>query len=392
MGGSSSFCGDTPHAFCGDTPPPPAQGGGRIASDSQGPDSQGSEALDPLPFSQLLERVRPRVDEALEHTWEAALRQHGGLGPAVLAPLSAARELCLRGGKRLRAALVAVGYQIAGGRADLEACLPVCCAVELLHSYFLMHDDWMDQDELRRGGPAVHAALARQFGSEHLGAAAAVLAGDYTLALATRELTRADLPPERRVHVLDRFAAMQLDVVAGQQLDVLGGVPGAAAQLDDVYRLKTGSYTVLGPLELGAALCGISAALRADLEQFAVPLGIAFQLRDDLLGAFADPAQTGKPRGSDLIAGKRTLLLQAALTDAHASQRIAAVLGKPAAAAADVDAALAAIDACGARDSVEARIAELTRRSLETLDSGRFDAAARSLLGGVLRALLERGV
>jgi geranylgeranyl diphosphate synthase type I len=344
------------------------------------------------PFSELLERLRPRVDAALERSWEAAAIAHAGLGPAAAAPLSAARELCLRGGKRLRAALVAVGYQIASGRAELDACLPVCCAVELLHSYFLIHDDWMDQDELRRGGPAVHAALARQFGSAHLGAAAAVLAGDYTLALATRELTRADLAPERRIRVLDRFAAMQLDVVAGQQLDVLGGAPGAPAQLDDVYRLKTGSYTVLGPLELGAALCDASDELRADLEEFALPLGIAFQLRDDLLGAFADPAQTGKPRGSDLIAGKRTLLLQAALADARARERIGAVLGKPGAPAADVEAALEAIRACGARDSVEARITELTGRSLEVLDRSRFDAAARALLGGVLRTLLERGV
>ena len=147
---------------------------------------------------------------------------------------------------------------------------------------------------------------------------------------------------------------------------------------------------MLGPLELGAALCDASASLGAGLEAFAVPLGIAFQLRDDLLGAFADPAQTGKPRGSDLIAGKRTLLLQAALADARARQLIESVLGRPAAASADVAAALAAIDACGARASVEARIAELTQRSLEALRS--FDARARALLEGVLHALLERGV
>jgi geranylgeranyl diphosphate synthase type I len=378
MVASSSFRGEAPHAEDG--------------RDGLPPDLRGSEALDPAPFSALLERVRPRVDEALQRSWASALGQHGGLGPAVVAPLSAARELCLRGGKRLRAALVAVGYQIASGRTDLQPCLPVCCAVELLHSYFLIHDDWMDQDELRRGGPAVHSALARQFGSAHLGAAAAVLAGDYTLALATRELTRADLPLEHRARVLDRFAAMQLDVVAGQQLDVLGGVPGAAVQLDDVYRLKTGSYTVLGPLELGAELCDVSAELRSALEEFAVPLGIAFQLRDDLLGAFADPAHTGKPRGSDLIAGKRTLLLQAALTDPRASQLIGLVLGKPASSSTDVEAALQAIAACGARASVEARIAELTRRSLQVLESGPFPASARGLLGGVLRALLERGI
>jgi geranylgeranyl diphosphate synthase type I len=390
MSGSSSFRGDAPPDLR--TDPALAARRGPPDGGAGSPLEARTDAIDPLPFVRLLEDVRPRVEEALQRSWEAALRQHGDLGPAVEAPLSAARELCLRGGKRLRAALVAVGYQIASGRSLIEPCLPVCCAVELLHSYFLIHDDWMDQDELRRGGPAVHAELARQFGSVHLGAAAAVLAGDYTLALATRELTRADLPPERRAHVLDRFAAMQLDVVAGQQLDVLGGLPGAEPQLDDVYRLKTGSYTVLGPLELGAALCDVSAELRAALEQFAVPLGIAFQLRDDLLGAFGASAQTGKPRGSDLIAGKRTLLLQAALTDARASHRVNAVLGQPGAPAADVEAALDAIQACGARDRVEARIVELTQRSLEVLDSGRFDAGGRALLGGVLRALLDRGV
>jgi geranylgeranyl diphosphate synthase, type I len=349
--------------------------------------------LAPQSFAALLDHVRPEVERALELAWQSAQAQHAGLGQAVAAPLEAARQLCLRGGKRLRAALVAVGHRIAGGQ-EFGPCLPVCCAVELMHAYFLIHDDWMDQDELRRGGPAVHAALARQFASAHLGAAGAVLAGDYTLALATRELARADVAPERRAAVLLRFAEMQLDAVVGQQLDVLGNHAGAEARgsghLDDVYRLKTGSYTVLGPLQLGVALGPAPAQFDAALEGFALPLGIAFQLRDDLLGAYGDPARTGKPRGSDLIAGKRTLLLSAALAHSHARRALEAVVGNAHATADAVEAALAAIDACGARAGVEARIDELTRQAHGALARSSFDAASRGLLEGVALALIDR--
>lgn len=341
----------------------------------------------PQSFPDLLHRVRPEVERALELAWGSAQAQHSGLGLAVAAPLEAARQLCLRGGKRLRAALVVVGYRIAGGGLELSPCVAVCCAVELLHAYFLIHDDWMDQDELRRGGPAVHAALARQFGSPHLGAAGAVLAGDYTLALALRELGRAEVAPERRASVLGRFVTMQLDAVVGQQLDVLG-----SGNWEDVYRLKTGSYTVLGPLQLGAALAGAPAELAALLEAFALPLGIAFQLRDDLLGAYSDPARTGKPRASDLIAGKRTLLLATALANSSASQALSLVVGNPRATADAVGAALAAIDACGARASVEARIEELTQTARVALERSSLDAEGRGLLAGVLSALVDRGV
>jgi geranylgeranyl diphosphate synthase, type I len=339
------------------------------------------------PFAALLQRVRPEVERALSLSWELAWQEHASLGPAVSAPLAAARELCLRGGKRLRAALVAAGYRIAGGDADLAPCLPLCCAVELLHAYFLIHDDWIDQDELRRGGPSVHAALEQQLGSAHLGAAGAVLAGDYTAALATRVLLQAPLPAERQAQVLSRFVAMQMDAVVGQQLDVLGD----GSNLDEVYRLKTGSYTVLGPLLLGAALGEPDAELNAALEAFALPLGIAFQLRDDLLGAFGDPMQTGKPRGSDLLANKRTLLLQAALHSPKCRAALEGVLGNPAAPAQAVSHALDVIAASGARARVEARIAELVARAARATNAGAISTESRALLQGMLAALVDRG-
>src|SRR5688572_25210146 len=170
-------------------------------------------------FAELLVSVRGAVDRRLIEIWDAELATHASRGAPVARPLEAARALSSRGGKRLRAALVAVGHRMGGGR-DAQAVLEVACAVELLQAYFLIHDDWMDGDRIRRGGPAVHAALEPEFGSEHRAAAGAVLAGDFAVGLAARVLAGAPLPAGCWPRVLHRFAQMQLDAVVGQQLDV----------------------------------------------------------------------------------------------------------------------------------------------------------------------------
>jgi geranylgeranyl diphosphate synthase type I len=260
--------------------------------------------------------------------------------------------------------------------------------VELLQAYFLIHDDWMDRDRVRRGGPAVHAALEPHVASEHLAASGAVLAGDYTLALGTRVLASAGPPNGKWPALLRGFAQMQLDAVVGQKLDVLGD----GNNLDEVCRLKTASYTVLGPLKLGLVLAGADQPENAAMEGFAVPLGIAFQLRDDLIGAFGDTTVTGKPQGSDLRAGKRTLLVNLALELAGTAdaRRIQCVLGSPTASPEALAAALASIDACGARARVEQRIQALAAEARGALSAGGFQPAARALLEGVQVALLER--
>jgi geranylgeranyl diphosphate synthase, type I len=341
-------------------------------------------------FTELLSSVRTAVDRRLMEIWDAELRRNAALGAPVSKPLEAARALSSRGGKRLRAALVAVGHRMGGGQ-EAQSVLDVCCAVELLQAYFLIHDDWMDGDRVRRGGPAVHAALEPEFGSAHLAAAGAVLAGDFAVALAARVLSSAHLPEVSWPRVLHRFAQMQLDAVLGQQLDVLGD----GRDLEQVYRLKTGSYTVLGPLQLGIE-CSPQAATSGEtllaLEAVAAPLGVAFQLRDDLIGAFADTAVTGKPRGGDLRAGKRTMLVDVALArpQSDAARLVSAVLGEADASDAEVDRALAALDACGAREDVERRIAVLQAAAAAAIESGPWGVEARELLSGLSRALLDR--
>src|SRR5689334_14298450 len=180
-----------------------------------------AKALRPNPFLALVDTVRKEVDTRLAGLLDAKLDAALEQDAEVLEMVRAFRDLCLRGGKRLRAALLVAGYRAATATADLEPALDAGVAVELLHAYFLVHDDWMDRDDTRRGGPAVHKLLADRYRSARLGDASAILAGDLGVALATEALARVDVPASRLPRVFGAFAQMQADAVAGQQIDVI---------------------------------------------------------------------------------------------------------------------------------------------------------------------------
>lgn len=339
------------------------------------------------PFLALLKTLQPDIENRLTGFLDARVEGTRSLGPEVQALAREVRRLALRGGKRLRPALVVAGFRTASATLDWEPALDAGVALELLHTYFLIHDDWMDGDRVRRGGPAVHVALAARFRSEHKGNASAILAGDYALGLACDALSRVETPPARLREAFTAFAEMQLSAVAGQQLDMVG--PGRDVELG--YALKTGSYTVEGPLRLGALLAGARPATLEALSRYARPAGIAFQLRDDLLSLFGDPARTGKPFASDLSSGKRTLLLRLALKRAKPGEMsaIRRVLGNARARPAELRAALRAVEATGAPQSVERRIAELSESALAELSRG-VGAGGRALLIGATEALASR--
>lgn len=339
------------------------------------------------PFLKLLEAVQPDVERRLASFLDARLAAARSLGPEVQALSGEIRRLTLLGGKRLRPALVVAGFRMATQRAALRPALDAGVALELLHTYFLIHDDWMDGDRVRRGGPAVHVALAKRFGSEQKGAASAILAGDYAVGLACDALSRVAAPPERLCRAFSAFAEMQLGAVAGQQLDVVG----SGRDVELAYALKTGSYTVEGPLRLGALLGGARPAMLAALSRYARPAGVAFQLRDDLLSLFGDPVKTGKPLAGDLVSGKHTLLLRLALERAKGGdlRAIRRVLGNPRAKTSELRAALKAVGATGAPEQVEQRIRELSALALDQLGRG-VGPAGRALLIGATEALSLR--
>jgi geranylgeranyl diphosphate synthase type I len=339
------------------------------------------------PFLTLLSEVQPAVDARLASYLDRQVRESARLGPEVGEMVKALADLCRRGGKRMRPALLVAGFRSASPRANLRGALDAGVALELLQAYFLIHDDWMDGDLIRRGGPTVHAWLSRRLGSPQLGAAGAILAGDYAQALAVDVLSTLDLAPKQGPRVFSAFAEMQLAAVSGQQIDLVG----TARDVEAAYELKTGSYTVLGPLKMGAILADASPRALTTLERVARPLGIGFQLRDDLLSAFGDPKRTGKPLGNDLKSGKRTVLLLETLRRTRGTRRssITRVLGNPRAKKADLQHALTVMDDSGARAAVEARVLELAEQARKHVGSAISNEGA-SLLRGAIRALTER--
>jgi geranylgeranyl diphosphate synthase, type I len=341
-----------------------------------------------LSFAALVNAVQAEVDARLVELLDAEVRSAARLAPEVRDMVVALSDLCRRGGKRLRPTLVVVGALAASRRIELDVALDAGVALELLQAYFLIHDDWMDGDAVRRGGPSVHTMLARRFKDRHKGDASAILAGDYGIALATTVLAGLAIAPKLHRPLFDCYARMQRSAVAGQQIDIIA----RAEDVERAYALKTGSYTVHGPLELGAILAGGSAATLGSLGRFSGPLGVAFQLRDDLLGAFGEPKKTGKPFGNDIRAGKRTALLVKALAVARGSDKriLQRVVGNAEADDAEVGAVLSIFERTGARTEVEARVKKLAGDALGALGRG-VTPRGRELLSEAVNVLTERG-
>jgi geranylgeranyl diphosphate synthase, type I len=342
---------------------------------------------DQTAFQQFVFSVRRIVDARLASWLNVRVTEARSLGRDVAAVAEAVRELALRGGKRMRAVLLAAAYHGYDGIGGVEAVAPAGAALELLQVYLLAHDDWMDGDEVRRGGPSIPAMMKARFG--HEGPAASILAGDLASAWALGSMFELTLAPERVALASMEFARVGAEVVQGQVLDVCTS-PSGVAEIEAMYALKTGSYTVRGPIVMGARLAGADAAQVTALAAFAEPLGVAFQLRDDVLDIAGDAGTTGKPRGSDLRKGKRTTLVVEAMRDPRSRRLLDRVLGRADASEEDLAAAVDHLAASESRQRVEERIAVLVGRSLEALDRTRVSSAGRTLLAQAAAALTER--
>ena len=308
----------------------------------------------------------------------------------------------LTGGKRLRAAFCWWGYQSIRGCEDEHALLHACASLEFLHASALVHDDYMDSSATRRGYPATHRAFAQRHREqrwagdpEMYGASAAILLGDLLLSWADEVLRTCGLPAHDVLAGLRFFDITRTEVVAGQFLDV-SAQARATRDLDlamTVLRYKSAKYSIERPLHVGAALAGASRDQLDALTAFGIPLGEAFQLRDDLLGIFGDPAVTGKPAGDDLREGKRTVLTAFALQnlDVDAASRLDRSLGTELGAE-DISELCDLIEASGARTMVEDLISSLTAQSLTALEQAPIQESARVVLRQLAQAATQRTV
>jgi geranylgeranyl diphosphate synthase type I len=304
---------------------------------------------------------------------------------------AALEEFVLRGGKRLRPAFAYWGWRaVADETTDDSDVLLLISALELLQACALVHDDVIDASATRRGFPTVHREFADRHrarnwhGSpEQFGTSAAILLGDLSLSWADDIVGCANLSADARRRVQRVWADIRTEVLGGQYLDIAAEASGAesVASAMNVNTFKTASYTVSRPLQLGAAAAADRPDVQTMFHEFGTDLGVAFQLRDDVLGVFGDPAVTGKPSGDDLRSGKRTVLLAEALERADGSDPVAAKLLRTSIGTELSDAAVGElrqiIESVGALAAVEEHIESLTSRALDRLNAARINTHAK---------------
>lgn len=344
--------------------------------------------------------LRQRVNQALadflagRRSWLTTVDD--GLRPIA----EALESFVLGGGKRLRPAFGYWGFRGAGG-TDTDQVVAALAALEFVQASALIHDDLMDRSDTRRGEPAIHRRFAAQHraagwagGADAFGDAAAILLGDLCLVWSDAMLHGSGLDPATLGRARPVFDEMRGEVTIGQYLDVLTQATGdtSVERASKVARFKSAKYTVERPLLFGAALAGAAEPLRAAYRGYGLPLGEAFQLRDDLLGVFGDPSQTGKPAGDDLREGKRTYLVATAFegTDAGGRAALTRGLGDPALDPAGVDRLRRIIIDSGAVDRTEQRIAALTATALQALADADLPAEAYQALVDLAEAATRR--
>ncbi|MCU1569291.1 MAG: geranylgeranyl pyrophosphate synthase [Naasia sp.] len=329
-------------------------------------------------------------------------------------PFAGISRQFLRGGKRFRALFCWEGWQCVDDDRTtdpdvLDAVVTAASALELFHAAALVHDDLIDSSDTRRGAPSAHRRFERLHvesgysgNPETFGRAAAILLGDllqsWSDELLTEGLRRIPSPTAASAARAE-YERMRLEVTAGQYLDLVEerawpvvSEADALPRAERVILYKSAKYSVEAPLVIGASLAGGSLAQVAALRDFGVPLGIAFQLRDDLLGVFGDPEVTGKPAGDDLVEGKRTVLV--ALTRATLApgprRLLDELLGDPDLEPAQIELLQTTIRRSGAVELVERMIDENAGRAREALAVAPISSTARRDLAALVEPLTRR--
>ena len=352
-----------------------------------------------LGSSAALDALRQRVDAELSHLVD---RKTAELPDKGLVPwVQLLRTFVVEGGKRMRAVFCYLGFRGAGGAPRDPSVMAAAAALELFQACLLIQDDIIDRSELRRGRPTLHRQLAAwrsrrgDFSdSDAYGQSIALLLSDVCLGWAWELVGQSIADPKCAVTVRALFDRMLIDVNYGQSLEMLlmAERSFSVQQGLTVTRYKTGSYTIEGPLQIGAALAGASPELHRAYAEFGIPAGEAFQLRDDLLGVFGPPDNTGKSNFDDLREGKPTVLFSLALlrSSAASAVRLRAQYGRPDLDSQGAEELRELIQASGAVAAVEEMIEERSRRALACLEKSPMDADAREALAALINAALYR--
>ncbi len=350
-----------------------------------------------------LKAFKERLDPEIEAYFDQQLADAQKDDDLVHEALLHVKKMTLSGGKRLRPAFMYYGYIAAGG-TDRERLLKTSVAVELIHMFLLIHDDIIDRDALRHGEPTLHERY-RTWGRrylgltdpDHFGDSIALIVGDMLFALGNDIIFNSGFPEKDLFAALSRMQKIVSHTVVGQARDIYIEYRGKAtsAEVLNMYEKKTARYTIEGPLHLGSLLAGGSPALTAELARYALPIGVAFQIQDDILGMYGDEERIGKPVGSDIREGKITLLVAHVFEHAErAVKREVDDLLKRGAAltAADIDRFREIIRDTGALDAAKARALSYIQEGKQALLAVESEIApeAREFLEGIADYMEKR--
>lgn len=289
---------------------------------------------------QLIGIYKKKINVELEKFFDREIREANCISPDLSKLLENAKEYTMRGGKRLRAIHCILGYRVAGG-ADMKEIINTAISQELLQSYLLIHDDIMDESKVRRGGPTLHLLYEESHKQKYkrgdgkrFGESIATTLGDILESLAVGMIARSNFKNSCKIVALNEYTNMIKLVGYGQSLDVISGQKSPFdVTMEDVlriYQYKTAVYTVVGPLRIGASLGGANKKTLDMLKEYGMNVGVAFQIVDDILGmGFGDPRKFQHDVGSDLMEGKKTILILKALENGTSEQKktILSILG-----------------------------------------------------------------
>lgn len=341
-------------------------------------------------ISGILAQYQTQINKRLESFLDRKIKEASRISNFTQEITADIKEYTLRGGKRLRPIFCVYGYKCLSN-TNIEAIIEASISLELMQSYLLIHDDIMDEDELRRGKTTFHIVCKnlceRHFGknkSLKFGENIAIVAGDLLEAYGEEILATSPFESEYVKKALAAYAEIVKNVGYGQILDITAERKGSFSEDEilTVHKLKTASYTIEGPLHIGALLAGATEDDLQILSDYGIPLGLAFQIQDDILGLFGSEEKTGKPVGSDVREGKKTLLILHALEKCTNEEKelILNALGNERVTLEAIDAVGDIVRNTGSLDYSKNLVAEMTDKAVQAIKDSHFRAEAKDFL------------
>ena len=353
-----------------------------------------------MEFKQQLQTLKKEIDHEIEIYLDSVIKEAEETDIFMVTILKYFKKTILAGGKRIRPIMMYWGYVGAGGK-NHKAIIKASISIELIHAFLLIHDDIIDRDDLRRGKKTIHAKYRdyhKKFlvgdDSEHFGTSIGVISGDFVYSLGNQVLFASDFAPELIIKALNKMQNIVGLTCVGEIQDVYMEYSKNVEEGDilKMYENKTARYTFDGPLKLGAMLAGADDKFCDALTKFAVPIGIAFQVHDDILGVFGNEKKIGKPVGSDISEGKKTFLVARAYKNATKVQKneLSGLLGKKDLLLSDVEKFRDVVVATGARDEVDQYTNKLLLDAEKVLKELKVTREAREFLGVLVQYLSSR--